>query len=183
MLNWLKKRIQGESSSAELARLVADSRPAWIDELLESTQKQARTAAKQSLRVETMLTELGETIEKLRASVDSAAASRDAPPPRCTEIFDALDALDAARTMASEPNLVEGLTRVQQKLSRFCEQHGYTRVAPVGEEPDGRIVRIVGTETSVTIPPGRITKIVRAAILSAHEIVREGEVLISKENG
>jgi len=160
----------------------------WVDELLrelqEGLQKQSRAAVKQATRLEAALgetdarvTALGEAIKKL----PGASVSRESNVTRPDEVFDALDALDEALRLTAEPHLAQGLTRVRERLLRFCERLGYTRVDGHGELPDPQVMRIVGTEARHDAAHGTVTRVVRAAVRSGSQIVREGEVIVSTQ--
>ena len=180
MLTWLRSRL----SSPPLPALPAEEvRPTWADELLEALQKQSRSVVKQGARLDASLGELDSRVAALHDALKASAAPAATPAIRLDDVFDALDALDEARRLADEPHLAAGLARVSERLCRFCERAGYTRLAPVGELPDARLLRIVGTEHDTGIGTGRVTRVVRAAIVAGTTLVREGEAILSQEGG
>jgi molecular chaperone GrpE (heat shock protein) len=158
-------------------------RPTWADELLEGLQKQSRTLVKQGARLDASLGALDARVGALHDVLKASPASAAPTAIRLDDVFDALDALDEARRLVDEPHLSVGLSRVSERLCRFCERAGYTRLAPVGELPDARLLRVVGTEHDTGIGTGRITRVVRAAIVAGTTLVREGEAILSQESG
>lgn len=160
--------------------------PPWVDDLLEAVQKQTRAAAKQAARVETAFSELDAQLTVLASAAKKQAAPnasepRASPEARFDDLFDALDALDEAQQLAREPHLAEGLARVRERLLKFCERAGYTRLVPLGEPLDPKVMRAVGTEAAEGVDKGRITRVVRAAIFAGAKLVREGEAIVSAE--
>jgi molecular chaperone GrpE (heat shock protein) len=161
-----------------------DERPAWVDELTEAVQKQSRAAAKQSARLEATLGEIDARIAQLGATI---ARTRSHVAPGSDDafelVFDALDALDAARALARDPHLADGLSRVGERLARFCEQRGFQRVTGLGSTPDAAVMRVVGTEPSAEQAAGNVVRVVRAAVLRGDQVVREGNVIVSAPEG
>ena len=180
VLAWLRSRL---TPSLPPPPAPADERPAWVGELLDALQKQTRAAAKQAARFEAGLGELDARVIGLAESIKKSASSAvpAAQRARYDEVFDALDALDEAQLRAVEPHLAQGLTRVSERLLRFCERAGYSRIVPRGEQPDPRVVRVVGSEPGIGVDRGRVTRVVRAAVVAGAELVREGEVIVSSE--
>jgi molecular chaperone GrpE (heat shock protein) len=154
-----------------------------VGELLEALQKQSRSMVKQGARLDASLGALDARVGALQDALKASAAPAAPTAIRLDEVFDALDALDEARRLVDEPHLSAGLARVCERLCRFCERAGYTRLAPVGELPDARLLRVVGTEQDAGIGTGRITRVVRAAIVTGTTLVREGEAILSQEGG
>jgi molecular chaperone GrpE (heat shock protein) len=155
------------------------------DDVLDAIQKLSRATVKQSARLEAALGEsdarLTAVLEGLRKRADGPSTQDAADAPRYDELFDSLDALDEARALAREPHLSDGLLRVHDKLLRFLERAGYSRMAEDSGVPDGRLMRVVGTEPRADRVPGTITRVVRAAIVAQGRVVREGEVIVSTE--
>jgi molecular chaperone GrpE (heat shock protein) len=145
------------------------------EQILDALKKQARANAKQSARLESMLAEIDRRTKELAARRSEPASSYD-------DLFDALDALDAAMTFAP-PDLREGLARVAARLERFAERQGFSRVAARGVAPDPRLFRVVGVDPRGDSPAGTVNAIVRAAIVRGDQVVREGEVLVSRARG
>jgi hypothetical protein len=50
----------------------------------------------------------------------------------------------------------------------------------VGIAPDGRHFRVVGVQPQPGDPEGLIARVVRAAVLQGEQVVREGEVLVTR---
>lgn len=187
MFEWLRRRLAPPPlPSPEEER----ERPEWADELLSAVQKQTRAAAKQSARLEQAIGELTENVNALREQVqkdqaqhktehDSARQASAAPPQ---ELFEALDALNEALRVTREPHLAEGLSRVRDRLVQSCARQGYTLLGARGERPDGRFLRIVGTEAGTDAVRGTISRVVRAAVLEGDRLVREGEVIVCVED-
>jgi molecular chaperone GrpE (heat shock protein) len=179
VFGWLRALVSPSDSAPEQS----ESAPA--QEVLDALQKLSRATAKQSARLEAAIGEsdarLTTLLEALRKQ-SAASSAREAPDAaRYDELFDALDALDEARALAREPHLYDGLLRVRDKLLRFLERAGYSRVAEDSGVPDGRLMRVVGTEPRSELAPGTITRVVRAAIVAGGRVVREGEVIVSTE--
>jgi molecular chaperone GrpE (heat shock protein) len=161
----------------------AEVRPAWAGEILESLQKQTRSAAKQTARLEGLLGESSAQLQETHALVQAlheSPAQREAAQLVPEELFDALDALDEAATFVQEPNLSEGLQRVHARIASYCARLGYARLAAVGGEVDARTMRVVGAQTSPALPPGAIVRVVRAAIVAGNALVREGQVIVNR---
>lgn len=157
-------------------------RPAWVDELAAALQKQTRAATKQTARLEAAVGELDARVAQLAAELGQTRGANEAFEANEAEsyelVFDALDALDAARELAADPHLAEGLARVGERLELFCASRGFRRVTSLGAAPDGNLMRVVGTERSAQ-PPGQVLRVVRAALLRGEQLVREGSVIIS----
>jgi molecular chaperone GrpE (heat shock protein) len=161
-------------------------RPDWADELLEAVleamQKQARAAAKQGARFEVALGALEERVTSVAARLEQRVAPvpvASAPIPEA--VFDALDGLDVARALADDPHLAEGLSRVADRLERWCASQGYRRLSGLGAAPNARLMRVAGTEPRRDLAPGLVSRVVKAAIVRGEELVREGSVIVSSE--
>ncbi len=180
MLGWVLARFR--------PRLVepvpADERPAWVGELLEAIQKQSRATAKQSAKLEgtlgeslAMLRSLGEALARQATPASPADALQTARQHAL--LFDALDGLDQAIRLASEPHLAAGLERIAERITSFCAHAGFRRMPGQGAPPDARVMRVVGSEPDAAVAPGHVSRVVRAAILRGAELVREGEVVVA----
>lgn len=186
MFSWLRDRLwlALPTPKADVESLAEDreSKPVWVDDILDAVQKVGRAGAKQSARVESML---GEIDESVRSVAQLARRPATGDPLQLDEVFDALDALDAALGFLTEPNSVEGLRRVHERLTRFCERAGYTRVAALGAVPDPRIMRVVGIDDGSPDggAGGAISRVVRGAITRDGRLVREGEVIVMRGGG
>jgi molecular chaperone GrpE (heat shock protein) len=153
--------------------------PPWVDALLEITQKHARSLAKHGARVEASLGEVLAQVTALQQQATRAAPAAERNEVSYEEIFDALDALDEAQQVAREPHLASGLRRVSERLIRFCERQGFSRASAIGSPPDPRTMRVVGAEPCADVPRGAVARVVRAPIVTANRVVREGEVIVS----
>jgi molecular chaperone GrpE (heat shock protein) len=90
-----------------------------------------------------------------------------------------MDVLEEVARLASDEAHAQGLRAVLDRLERFLKRAGFERQRAVGETPDGRRFRVVGTEMSDTLAPGQALRTVRAAICRHGKLVREGEVIVS----
>jgi len=146
--------------------------------------KQGRATVKQSARLEAALAEQAALITQLSQKLERAAAREHEPDVRSlalrfAPLFDALDALDEAARLATEPHLATGLALVRQRVQSFCEQSGFRRTEATGRALDPRLCRIVGTESRAGVATGTVLSVVRAAILHTDRLVREGEVIVA----
>ncbi|HLL54778.1 MAG TPA: hypothetical protein VK447_14590 [Myxococcaceae bacterium] len=140
---------------------------------------QARSAA----RMEELERKVEGGFEALRQAARAPAAGDGLPLLPWEELWDAMDALeDAAQSPAAgaSPGLEEGLRRVLGRLERFVGHARLERVATLGEHPDGRLFRVVGTLEHPGLAEGAVSRVVRAAIVRDGHAVREGEVLINR---
>ena len=177
MLNWLRRRLSPPAP-------VEPERPTWVNELLEAVQKQSRGAVKQGARVEAALaeqadriTELGEMLE--REAVGARELAQAELAEQYAPLFDALDALDEAGHLVEEPHLAAGLKLVGERVQGYCAQAGIRRIADTGRTPDARLFRIVGTESRPDMVGGAVSRVVRAAIVHADRVLREGAVIVA----
>ncbi len=164
---------RAESAEAENTRALTERLDRLRDEASETNEalkKLARSFGRTALRVE--------EIERRVASLDGASPVA----PDHEALFDALDLLDRALDTldrAAAPELAAGLDGVQARLVRHLEGEGYSRLAPLGEKPDGASMRVVGAVTSGRTE-GTIVQVVRAAIRRGQRLVREGEVITAR---
>ncbi len=184
MLRWLRSLTARSLPAPTAAALPtrSDEIVERSDEILEAIQKQTRAAAKQSARFEAAFGALEERLATLASKLEQRSlvtAQVVAPELNLDPVFDALDGLDAARTLAHDPHLAEGLQRVADRLEQLCEQHGYRRLSGVGMAPDPRVMRVVGTDPRCDLPRGVVSRVVRAALLRGDRVVREGNVIVS----
>jgi molecular chaperone GrpE (heat shock protein) len=149
-------------------------------EILDGLQKLTRVQAKLAMRVEELDSKLEGGFTDLRAGLEEVRPA-SADDLDWAELLDALDLLaEAARQASAQPALSEGLAAVIARIDRFLSQAGIERLAVSGEAPDGRLFRVVGAETSAALPEGVVARVVRAAVLRGDEILREGEVIVSR---
>jgi hypothetical protein len=66
---------------------------------------------------------------------------------------------------------------VVARLEAFLANSGLTRLAPLGELPDGRLFRVVGNQTHSTLPEGSVARVIRAAVVRGEQLIREGEAI------
>lgn len=154
--------------------------PRWAAGLLEALQKSARAQARVTLQVEDLDRKLEGGLAELRSSLASrqgpAPGGLSEPGPHWNELLDALDLLEEAVRLA-EPASAAGLAGVMTRLTRFLEHSGLTRLSPLGQPPDGRFFRVVGTEPHPTLAEGSVVRLVRAAVLREGRLLREGEAI------
>lgn len=149
--------------------------------LTDLVQKTSRAQARISLKLEDIESKLEAGFQEARMDRKALAQTANAPVD-LTAVLDALDLLqEAARTAQGGGNdaLAGGITGISLRLSSFIERAGLTRQGAAGEQPDGRLFRVVGTEAQADCSPGAITRVIRAAVTSGDRIVREGEVLVA----
>jgi molecular chaperone GrpE (heat shock protein) len=149
--------------------------------VLEGLQKLGRLQAKQALRLEELESKIEGGFADLRAQLEEA--QRPAGDVDWADLLDAMDALDeAARLAAATPEVAAGLRAVLQRMDRFLGDAGVERRIPVGAPPDGRLFRVVGAEPDPALPDGVVARVVRAAVLRGDEILREGEVIVTRRD-
>jgi molecular chaperone GrpE (heat shock protein) len=133
-----------------------------------------------ALQVEDLERKLEGGFAELRSALLSqkgagTGAHAGAAPP-WDELLDALDLLDEAVRLA-DPALAPGLMGVVARLGSFLSHAGLTRLVPLGQPPDGRLFRVVGTESHSSLAEGSIARVVRAAVLRGEHLLREGEAI------
>jgi hypothetical protein len=182
MLTWLRRILSSRPEVPELPGSLAPDEPppAWANELAQALQKSARAHARLTLQVEDLDRKLEGGLAELR---DALASSRGTAPglpsepePDWGALLDALDLLDAAIRL-SDPASASGLAGVLTRLEGFLRHSGLTRLSPVGQLPDGRLFRVVGTEPHPTLAEGVVARLVRAAVLRGGQLLREGEAI------
>jgi len=146
----------------------------------ETSRKLLKALGRSSLRIE--------QIEAMVSALGKEANPVDVAPAAAGDIerlLDALDQLDRAVASAAERSLgdlVGGLTGVRDRLDMYTVSLGLTRHRTVGVEVDGALFRVVGTATAEGAAPGAIVEIVRSAVTEGRRLVREGEVIVAREN-
>jgi molecular chaperone GrpE (heat shock protein) len=182
MFHWLRRLLGSRSRAPGLSGqgLPAESPPAWATPLLEAVQKSSRAQARLALQVEELERKLEGGFTEWRDSLaaQKAAAPGAAPDTelRWEELLDSRDLLEEAARL-SDPFLASGLVGVTDRLDRFLAQAGLRRLAPVGQPPDGRLFRVVGTQPNPSLSDGVIARVIRAAVLRGEHLVREGEAI------
>jgi molecular chaperone GrpE (heat shock protein) len=146
--------------------------------IADLSQKIARTQARQDLRLEEIESKLEAGFADLRGAIDKVSLP-DESSLSFDECFDAMDALEEAVRLASDKAHMQGLRAVLDRLERFLKRAGFDRQTAAGDTPDARRFRVVGTEASAVLAPGKALRVVRAAICRQGKLVREGEVIVS----
>jgi molecular chaperone GrpE (heat shock protein) len=150
-------------------------------ELLESVQRLTRAQAKLAMRVEELDNKVEGGFADLGARLSDARKPASPQDVDWDELLDAVDVLAAAVHHADgNPALAQGLEGVLAKIERFLAQLGIERRAPAGAPPDGRLFRVVGAEPSAALPEGVVARVVRAAVLRGDQVLREGEVIVTR---
>jgi molecular chaperone GrpE (heat shock protein) len=147
-------------------------------EIAELCQKLARTQARQGLALEEIESKLEAGFADLRGALDRLGSASESSLS-FDDCFDAIDALAEAARLAPDEAHGQGLLAVVARLDRFVRDAGFERQSTIGETPDARRFRVVGTEVSEVLAPGKATRVVRAAICRQGKLVREGEVIVS----
>ncbi|ATB40417.1 co-chaperone GrpE [Cystobacter fuscus] len=150
--------------------------------LLDAVQKSSRAQSRLVLHVEDLERKLEGGFAELRSSLSSlrgatSGGSSEREPP-WDEFLDAMDLLEEASRVAADGALASGLMGVAARLERFLTSSGITRLASIGHIPDGRLFRIVGTQSHPSFAEGVIARVVRAAALRGERLIREGEAII-----
>jgi molecular chaperone GrpE (heat shock protein) len=176
-MHWLARifRKQPPVAQGDGRALATDMGVADIAEL---SQKIARTQARQGLCLEEIESKLEAGFADLRRAIDKVGLAGDSSLS-FDEVFDAMDVLEEAVRLAPDEAHAQGLRAVVDRLERFLKRAGFERQMAVGEMPDALRFRVVGTESSDTLAPGKALRIVRAAICRQGKLVREGEVIVS----
>jgi molecular chaperone GrpE (heat shock protein) len=182
MFTWLQRLFSSRPQAPELPGETAHEElpPAWAAGLAEALQKSARAQARLALQVEDLDHKLEGGLAELRSSLSSrngaAPGVSSGTEPRWNELLDALDLLEEAIRLADPPS-ASGLEGVKSRLVSFLEHSGLTRMAPLGQPPDGRFFRVVGTEPHPNLAEGAVVRLVRAAVLREGHLLREGEAI------
>jgi hypothetical protein len=169
-MSWLA-RLFGNDGNATANSLDAG-------DIAEPSQKIARTQARQGLLLEEIESKLEAGFADLRGMIGAVGLASEASLS-FDECFDALDALQEAARIAADEAHAQGLRAVIDRLERFLKRAGFERQSTTGETPDAHRFRVVGTEASEVLAPGKALRTVRAAILRQGKLVREGEVIVS----
>ncbi|MBN1205129.1 MAG: hypothetical protein JXB05_09420 [Myxococcaceae bacterium] len=143
-------------------------------------RKSSRAQARLSLQVEDLERKLEGGLAEWRGTLSSQQGAASGVSWRTElswdELLDARDLLEEAAHMA-DLALAPGLVGVTDRIDRFLAHAGLTRLAPLGHPPDGRLFRVVGTQSHPSLPEGAISRVVRAAVLCGEHLVREGEAI------
>jgi hypothetical protein len=146
-----------------------------LEEIQETLRKNTRAQQKSTLRIEDIEKQLAELTARM-APVPLPGMDR-AP---WHELFDAMDVLAQARE-GLQPGvhgaLRDGLGGISERIDRFLRHQGFERLDVLGKQPDGTLMRVVGTEESAEHVDGTVFRVVRAPIRASGRTVREGEVI------
>lgn len=181
MFTWLRRCFFSRPKVPELpGEKAIEEPPVWTAGLVDALQKSARAQARLSLQVEDLdrkleggLAELRSSLSLRRGTVPGVTSGTEL---RWNELLDALDLLDEAIRMV-EPASASGLAGVKTRLIHFLESSGLTRLTPLGQPLDGRLFRVVGTESHPSLTEGSVVRLVRAAVLREGHLLREGEAI------
>ena len=176
-MSWFARLFGHHPPAAEDDENAAEDTLGAID-IVEASQKIARTQARQGLLLEEIESKLEAGFADLRGMIGAARPSSEASLS-FDECFDAMDALDEATRLAADEAHAQGLRAVIDRLTRFLGRAGFERRMADGETPDAQRFRVVGTEMSEGLAPAKAPRTVRAAILRQGKLVREGEVIVS----
>lgn len=158
--------------------------PPWVDELAELFQKALRAQARLAITLEDLERKVEGGFEDLRRAVAEAASSAQvADAGSWNGVLDALDVLGHAMHDTHDPAVLAGLRGVEERLEAFLAHAGIVRHAATGAHPDGRLWRIVGSEPRPDLPAGVVARVVRAAVTRGGRLVREGDVVVSRNLG
>jgi len=171
-------QVRADAANAALRELKSelDLLRAESGETAESLRKLARSFGRTALRVE-------EIERKVDAAANAGPCAQVPAERDLAGLFDAIDLLDRAREsidLSASPELAIGLDGIHTRLVRHLTAEGFERIAPRGAEPDGMLVRVVGTVDHPATAPGRVVSVVRAAIKHGDRIIREGEVITAR---
>lgn len=166
-----------DTDTDALAQLTSglESLHAGMTDALDIVRKSSRAQARIGIR-----------IDEIERRIGAAPAAAQLPArPRWDALWDAMDVLDQA-IAGIEPDasagLRTGLTGVSTRLQGFLVEHGMSRAVPRGVAPDGRVVRVVGTEDIADVPDGAVIRVVRAPVIAGDRVLREGEVITCRRN-
>jgi len=187
MFTWIRRLFEAHPEVHELPEATGSSQapPPWAAALAEGLQKSARAQARLTLQVEDLDRKLEGGLAELRGTLAAqkgvAAGVPSGAEPRWDALLDALDLLDEAVRLA-DPALAPGLVGVVTRLGSFLTHSGLMRLAPIGDPPDGRMFRVVGTEADSRFAEGAIVRVVRAAVLRGEHLLREGEAITVRKH-
>lgn len=179
MLSRIRTWLRGAPEPSDPPVVAQDD--AKREDLNTRLQTVARAQSKLSLRLDAIAEQMASNHSELLARLGE-------PPPRPTNhashegVLEAIDRLDdAARSIGADQRaLAEGLEAIADRLARVLAASGIVRHASIGGAPDGRHVRVIGTERRDDLPDGVVTRVVRSAATWQTELLREGEVLVNK---
>lgn len=187
MLRFLSRfrsnHVSGAAATVDEAPSTPPPPTRAVEEVLEASRKAARAQVKLALKLDELDHKLQAGFTDLRSTVASSTSPGRSASPVWDDLLDALDLLEQATSSleaGESDGVAEGLRGVSARLSRMLEQTSLRRLGAVGTPPDGRLFRVVGTQSHRDLPDGTIASVLRAAVVRGDEIVREGEVLVSQ---
>jgi len=153
--------------------------PTWVQKLDDRLKTIARAQSKLSLRLDEFARDVEQRFERVLTHEPPAKVPALLDP---TPVLDAIDRLDDACRMLSshDRGVTDGLRTIGARLEGFLGSMGVERRTDVGTAPDPRLYRVVGTEATSEAPDGITTRVVRSAALRGRDVLREGEVLVSR---
>jgi molecular chaperone GrpE (heat shock protein) len=161
-----------------------EPRPPWVDELAELLQKSLRAQARLAITLEDLERKVEGGFEDLRRSVSEAGRGAErAEAASWDDVLDALDVLGHAIDATGDAAILTGLRGIEERLELALARAGFVRHAAAGALPDGQLWRVVGSEPRPDLPAGVVARVVRAAVTRGGRVVREGDVLVSRNAG
>ena len=176
-MSWLPRFLQSRRPVVENDEDATPGRLA-ADGTADLVQRIARVQARQGMQLEGIESKLEGGFSDLRTAIEAARVTSESALS-FEECFDAMDALEEAARLDPDPARVQGLRGVLERLNRFVVRAGFQRQTEVGQVPDARQFRVVGTEVGDSLSAGQIVRVVRAAVFRQGKLVREGEVIVS----
>ncbi|MEI8259252.1 MAG: nucleotide exchange factor GrpE, partial [Deltaproteobacteria bacterium] len=146
-----------------------------VADVLDIVRKSARAQTRIGVRIDELERKLS-----VGPSSSGRAGEDAAPSPRWDTLWDAMDLLDHAIDEidpVGSADVRTGLAGVLTRLERFLDELGMTRGVARGAVPDGKVVRVVGTEDVASVPDGGIVRVVRAPVRLGDRVLREGDVI------
>lgn len=172
------------SAPTELPQEQEEVPPEWALDLLDAMQKSSRATGRVGLKLEELDRKLEGGLQDLRSLLANANLGTAATPADgWDDLLDALDLLDAAILSArgaGQEGLAAGLEGIHQRLERMLHNHRIQRLDEVNGPPDGRLFKVVGTQSREDCADGAVVRLVHAAATQGSQILREGEVIINR---
>lgn len=182
MRRWLARWLGSREPATNGAAPPNDNR--WREELLELARKSARAQVRLTAKLDDLEAKLQSGFADLRSPGRSSSPSGRAVA-EWEDVLDALDTLDhvaASADATATPALGDGLRSVTRKLEAALSRASIERVCTAGLPVSGKLFRVVGIDDRPDMPAGAVTRVVRAAAVSAGSVLREGEVFVNKRS-
>ena len=176
-MSWLPRFLQSRRPVVENDDDASPGRLA-VEGTADLVRRIARAQARQGMQLEGIESKLEGGFSDLRSAIEAARVTSESALS-FEECFDAMDALEEAARLDPDTARAQGLRGVLERLNRFVVRAGFQRQTAVGQAPDARQFRVVGTEVGDSLSAGRIVRVVRAAVLRQGKLIREGEVIVS----